>query len=705
MESIPANNHSVLNMEGVFPMAYDPRYEILFEPVKIGPVVAKNRFYQVPHCNGMGFDRPRTQAKMREMKAEGGWGVVCTEENMIHPSSDAGPIPQCRLWDDQDIECLEIIVEAIHRHGALAGTELVHHGLAEANLYSRIVPLAPSHQPVKASFPIQARRMDKADIRAFRLWHKKAALRAKRAGVDIIYVYASHDLSLIQHFLSRRRNHRSDEYGGVLTNRARLLKEILEETKEAVGDRCAVALRLAVQEPGVPGGIVALEEGKALVEMFAEVPDLWDVNISDVIEDCATSRFQAEGYEENFVSFVKGITTKPVVGVGRFTSPDTMIAQIKNGIMDLVGMARPSIADPFLPQKIRENRLEEIRECIGCNICLAGNYTATPMRCTQNSTIGEEWRRGWHPEKVPPKVSDKKVLVVGAGPAGMEAARVLGRRGYEVILAEARKALGGRVLDEIKMPGLVGWARFIDYRQWQLKKLPHVKVYFDSRLSYADILEVEPDSVLLATGACWRKDGFGRINNRPIPGWNRENVLSASDILSSGRMVEGSVVVFDDDHYYLGGVIAQHLKDCGCRVTMVTPAAEVSAWTRNTAELANVQKRIMEQGILVKTNRNIVQINDKDVLTACVHTGRTELMEADFTVMVTSRDPEDSLYYELISDGEKLAGAGIETIRRIGDCYCPGIIATAAHDGYRAGLEFESEMDDDVPFKRERVAL
>src|SRR5258708_16734096 len=139
------------------------------------------------------------------------------------------------------------------------------------------------------------------------------------------------------------------------------------------------------------------------------------------------------------------LPARPVVGVGRFTSPDTMARLVRQGVLDLIGAARPSIADPFLPRKIEEGRIEDIRECIGCNICISGDMTMSPIRCTQNPTMGEEWRRGWHPERIAPKRSDSAILVVGAGPAGLECARALGQRGYRVTLAEASSELGGRV--------------------------------------------------------------------------------------------------------------------------------------------------------------------------------------------------------------------------------------------------------------------
>jgi dimethylamine/trimethylamine dehydrogenase len=141
-----------------------------------------------------------------------------------------------------------------------------------------------------------------------------------------------------------------------------------------------------------------------------------------------------------------------------------MVAQLRRGVLDFIGAARPSIADPFLPKKIEDGRLEEIRECIGCNICYASNTRGTPLRCTQNPTMGEEWRRAWHAEKIQPKGSEDAVLVVGGGPAGLEAARALGQRGYRVLLAEARRALGGRVIGESRLLGLAEWARVRDWR-------------------------------------------------------------------------------------------------------------------------------------------------------------------------------------------------------------------------------------------------
>ena len=683
-------------------MPRDPRYDILFEPVKIGPLVAKNRFYQVPHCNGMGYARPRSHAAMRGVKAEGGWAVVSTEEVEIHPTSDISPYIEGRLWDDRDIPALALMTRAIHDYGALAAIELVHAGMNAANLYSREVALAPSHIASPASYaPAQARAMTASDIRDYRRWHRDAALRARRAGFNIIYVYAGHSLSLPMHFLQSRHNGRSDDYGGSLANRARLLRELIEDTKDAVGVDCAVAVRFAVDEMRGADGLSSAAEGREVVEMLAELPDLWDVNVSDWANDSRTSRFAPEGFQEDFVRFVKTVTTKPVVGVGRFTSPDTMVSQIRRGVLDFIGAARPSIADPFLPKKIESGDIDDIRECIGCNVCVTGDYTMTPIRCTQNPTMGEEWRKGWHPETIPPRTGSDSFLIVGAGPAGLECARLLGRRGYAVSLAEADEQLGGRVTRESRLPGLAAWARVRDYRLNQLNKMQNVEIYRASPVTAEQVLQFGAARVVLATGSIWRRDGIGRANTRPVPGLDRAGRVFTPEDLMAGLEPIGHVVVFDDDHYYLGGILAEKLRLDGLAVTLVTPADKVSAWTANTLEQHTIQKHLLALGVDIATGRNLVEFDGASVTLQCTYSERHFSLPADSVVTVTSRLPNDELARALDGMNDAATQAGIASVNSIGDCLAPSTIAAAVYAGHRYAREFDRPMSDTGEFRRE----
>ncbi|MCP4490319.1 MAG: NADH:flavin oxidoreductase [Gammaproteobacteria bacterium] len=686
-------------------MPRDARYDVLFEPLKIGPVTARNRFYQVPHCNGMGFNWPQSHAKMREAKAEGGWAVICTEECVIHPSSDYTPEPQARLWDGYDEQCLGLMVDAVHRHGALAGVQLAHNGVGAQNLYSRMPPLGPSHQASVQNQPTHTRGMTKKDIREFRRWHRNAALRAKHVDTDIIYVYAGHDSTLLMHFLSARRNQRRDEYGGSLENRVRLFREVLEETRDAVGDRCAIAIRMAVDELLGPEGITSAGEGREVIEMLAEMPDLWDVNVSSWENDSQTSRFSDEGFQEQYVGFVKSMTSKPVVGVGRFTSPDAMVSQLNRGILDMIGAARPSIADPFLPLKIEQGREDEIRECIGCNTCVSGQLTFTPMRCTQNPSVGEEWRRGWHPESIAAKGSEDSILVVGAGPAGLEAARALGQRGYPVTLAEAQTEPGGRVSLESSLPGLATWARVRDWRMGRIQQMENVDVYFDNVLQAEDILELDYKHVILATGASWRADGAGVTNWQAIPGASQAHVITPTDIFA-GAELDNQVLVFDDDNYYMGALIAERLKLEGHDVTLLTPSPQVSAWTEHTLEQHRIQTRVLNLGIKVITSQNISSIGQDTVETSCIYTEQAGSVAAATVVLVTSRVPQDKIYLELTADPGLLAKSGIKSVNAIGDGLCPSTIAAAVHDGHRVAREMDAPPENpDLPFKREIIQL
>jgi dimethylamine/trimethylamine dehydrogenase len=670
-----------------------PRYDILFEPVRIGPVTAPNRFYAVPHASGMTNTMPRMRAALRGTKAEGGWGVVCTGYVSIHPSADDSPLLYATLWDDNDIRSHALMTDAVHAHGALAGIELWHGGGSVSNKTSRLPPLSPSGLSWMATHVgfmgnQRSKAMDKADIKNLLRWQAEAARKAKRAGFDIVYVYAGMGY-LPYEFLLPEWNLRTDEYGGPVRNRVRLVRELIEVTKDAVGDACAVALRISLEELRLRPGTDAASEAHEVVALLADAPDLWDVKMDSSPTDCAPSRFAPEGSHEPVIDFVKRITSKPVVGVGRFTSPDAMVSQIKRGVLDLIGAARPSIADPFLPRKIAEGRESEIRECIGCNICISSWHDSVPVRCTQNPTIGEEWRRDWHPERFARSASTANVLIVGGGPAGLECALTLGKRGCQVSLAEAEGEFGGRLRFEKSLPGLITWGRVLDWRLRELAKLDHVTLFAGNRLSADDILGLEYQRIVIATGARWTRMLYSTLE-LPVGVLDGANVFTPDDV-AAGARIEGPIVVFDYDNYYMGGAIAEHLTRGGAAVSYVTPAGHASAWTIMTNEQPQVHRALAKAGISLHTLSRVVAFEPPELVIANLFSGAEQRLACRSLVMVGARLPHSELYDALLARQPDWAAAGIEAVDRIGDALTPGAIAHAVYSAHRYAREFDQD--------------
>ena len=714
-------------------MAKDPKYDPLFEPIQIGPKTLKNRFWQTPQCNGAGTIRPGTQGRHRGMKAEGGWGAVSTEACSIAPHTENDPMVVSTLWDDDDVTNLRYMCDEIHKHGSLAAVELLHAGISHGGLGTRESGMSPTQASSPFSMGVYTHEMDEDDIRWVQSLYVDAVKRAIQAGFDVTYLYASHGLLPAQ-FLSPYYNKRTDKYGGCLENRMRFLLETLELMREAADGQAAIAIRFAVDQFLGPDGLQAWDEPVKFAEKVTSegLTDVWDLNLGTFAEwgeDAGPSRFYKTNHERPFTKFVKEVVNVPVLNVGRLTNPDDMLEVITSGQADIIGAARPSISDPFLPNKIEEGRLDDIRECIGCNQCISRWERGVAMVCTQNPAANEEYRRGWHPENFDQTENPCSVLVVGAGPAGLECARVLGMRGYDVHLVEAEKDVGGHLKEVIRYPGLSEWGRLITYREGQLAKLKNVEVHTGTGILDAQqVLEYGADKVVLSTGFHWSETGFNFVSMEPIPGADAAlPQFCTPEQVMAGKTIGKNVLVLDGDGYFTGVSIAEFIANQGKQVSIATPYHVVAQLCEFTLESPNLLRMMHAKKIKAYTGSWVesCELNGTSVNARLFNLYRdgvertstpgpnvpprelgtdVEELSFDTVVLATSRHSNNSLYTELKARQDEWAGEEIEAIYQAGDGYSPRLISETVFDGHRLAREFDSDDPQRyLPMLRERM--
>lgn len=700
-------------------MTRDPRYDILFEKVKIGPKTMKNRFYQAPHATGFSGDQqPRNQARFREIRAEGGWAVVNTSGLSVHPEFDCwgGSEPHSRLWDEDDVRNWSLMCEAVHNHGALAGAELISLG-GGSGFESRLPARAVSGTVHDTFWAGACYTMDKSSIRDLQLSYVKAAKRARSAGFDIIIFAAMQGATIPLMFLMNYFNNRTDEYGGTFENRARFALETLEMMREAIGETCALTCRFAVDTlHNNELGIRVKEEGAAFIELADHMVDFWDLQVGGETlsfwpKDTGPARFYGENFQGKWIEQIRQYTSKPIVTVGRLTSPDTMVELIRSGKVNIIGAARSSIADPFLPKKIEEGRFEDIRECIGCNVCVARYGQGGRIICTQNATTGEAYRRGWHPEYFTlAKNRENQVLIVGAGPAGLECAMVLAERGMNNIhLVESKKEVGGHLNWVADLPGMMSWRRVVDYRKMKLARLKNVAVITNTTLSTADVMAYGAKIIITATGSSWAGNGWNRTDRTAIPGADADlpHILTPDQILSNKKEIpRENVLIYDCEGYFMGATLAEKLAKEGYSVRLVTPFPGIGPTMDFTGENLFFIPRLINLGIEVITSHFVREIGKTSVVGFDGLLPQTPIFwAADSIVLVTSRVPKDSLYQELNRSPDHLKEKDISAVYRIGDCFAPRMyVADAIFDGHRLAREIDSaNPNNPLPYLRERV--
>lgn len=624
----------------------------LCSPITIGKVTLKNRLIVAPmvtvYCDKDGMATERF-IRYHEEKAKGGWGLIVVEDYAVDPCGRGFWTPG--LWKDEQIASHAELVRRVHAAGAKIVAQIYHCGRQTKSsiIGQQPVSASPLPCPLMGEVP---RPLTVPEIKKIVSQFGDTALRAKKAGFDGIQLHGAHGY-LIAQFMSNYSNKRSDEYGGTLENRLRFPLEIIADVRKKCGPDFLIDFRISSEEKVIGGR--GIEETKTIVRQL-EKQGIDMVNVTIGTYESVWAMIPPmnfpKGWIANLAEEIKGAVSIPVAVVGRINDPLIAESIVASGKADLIAMARASLADPELPNKYFEGRYDDIRPCIGCQQgCLKVLFGNEPIRCLVNPTLGFEYK-----DELKRTERSKKVTVVGAGPAGLEAARAAALAGHRVTLYEKTDRFGGQFLTASIPPAKGDMTAYLSWAVGQLQKLG-VEIKLNTEYT-PDLCEKEkPDKVILATGA---------KHLRPsIPGINGSNVVTAEDVLW-GRTVTGQNVVIAGGGM-IGSETATYLASLGRNVTIVEMLQDVAADEEYTRRVM-LMKMFEEKHVKVMTNTKIINITSSGVQVE--HDGSTAEVSADTVVLALGMTPENSLAEKLKGKTEVVvvgdaieARDGLEAIR------------------------------------------
>ena len=662
-------------------------YPHLFSPLRIGSVTVKNRIMQTAHVKLFAHDAVDSQRNVdyQAARAKGGAGLLITGNRVVHPTSTTGFPRVAWAYLREALEADRRLTDAVHEHGAAIFAQLNHFGLNATSDSADDLRVLWGPSAVKSpAYGETPKAMEHEDIREVVEWWGRSAELSREGGFDGTEVHISHSY-LLHQFLSPLYNKRTDEYGGSFENRLRFAREVIDEVRGRVGSDWVVGVRISLTD-FVPGGLdiedavrVAQELERAGGIDYVNVTAAGYHNIWRAIEPSDVP----DGYLVELCAQVKAaVAGLPVFTVGGIKDAALAEEILAAGQADMVAMTRAQIADPEFANKARDGRENEIVHCIrGNQGCIGRVFKGLPIACTVNPEAGREGRFGG---PLPRADSPARWLVAGGGPAGLKAAATLAERGHEVILVEQADRLGGQVNLILRTPAREEFGWLVTDLERRLGRFG-VDVRLETEATPALVQELDPDAVVVATGAVASRTGFSSVNPlvESLPGVEQDNVLTGWEVLLGERPVGRRVVVLDDDGTRAAAGVCEVLLDRGSEVELVSRWNALFPTTLTTLDMAHLYSRLLGKGLSYRLNAWASAIEGDVVRVFNLYTGAAETIESvDTVVLAAGAKANDGLYFDLKGH--------VENLHRIGDCVAPRKLDHAIYEGYLAGRELWS---------------
>lgn len=657
------------------------RYPYLFSPLAIGSVTVRNRILQTAHVklfSDGGIDSQRN-IDYQVARARGGAGLLITGNRLVHPTSTTGMPRFSWAYLDGALEVNRRLTSAVHEHGAVIFEQLNHFGgnASSDSADDLRVLWGPSNvkSPAYGEMP---KAMEQGDIDEVVEWWARCAELSREGGFDGTEVHIGHSY-LLQQFLSPLYNKRDDDYGGSLANRLRFAREVIDEVRARVGSDWVVGVRVTLDE-FVPGGL-DLEDAKSTLALLEGDGKLDYVNVTAAgyhnIHMAIQPSDVPDGFLVELAAELKQVATLPVFTIGGIKDAALAEEIVASGKADMVAMTRAQIADPEFANKARDGRDDEIVHCIrGNQGCIGRVFRGLPISCTVNPVAGREGRF----VTLPPAAIPGRWVVVGGGPAGMKAAATLAGRGHEVVLLERAGRLGGQVNLILQTPGRDEFGWITRDLEVQLGR-SGAEVRLGAEATADSVRELDPDGVVVATGALASRTGFSSVNPLvdELPGVGQDNVLTSWEAIEGSRPIGKRVLLLDDDGTRAAAGVAMVLLDRGHDVAVATRWNALFPFTLYGLDLPHVYGSVFARGLVYRLNVWARAIEGETIRLFNLYTGQEEApLEAD-TVVLTGAKPNEGLYLALKGT--------VSNLHRIGDCVATRKLDHAIYEGYLAGRE------------------